>query len=54
MPTTTNSSAAQQTPGKHDRAEACAALKEKAMTDVIPDPKADGCHRHQTLQERLA
>ena len=33
---------AQQTPGKHDRADAVKALKEKAVSEVIPDPDADG------------
>ena len=32
---------AMQTPGKQDRAVATAAVKEKAMADVIPDAKAD-------------
>ncbi|TWU41160.1 Polyribonucleotide nucleotidyltransferase [Novipirellula aureliae] len=34
--------AAQQTPGKQDRADAVKALRNRAMNDVIPDPKADG------------
>lgn len=33
--------AAQQTSGKHDRADACGALRDRAMADVIPDPNAD-------------
>ena len=32
---------AQQTPGKQDRAEAVRDLRDRAMEDVIPDPKAD-------------
>ncbi|KAA1259353.1 Polyribonucleotide nucleotidyltransferase [Rubripirellula obstinata] len=32
---------AQQTSGKQDRAAACSELRNKAMADVIPDPKAD-------------
>ena len=32
--------AAQQTPGKQDRAEACRALRDRAMEEVIPDPDA--------------
>jgi polyribonucleotide nucleotidyltransferase len=34
--------AAQQTPGKQDRAEACRLLNERAMKDVIPNPDAEG------------
>ena len=34
--------AAQQTPGKQDRAAAVKALKERAVSEVIPDPKAEG------------
>ena len=33
---------AQQTPGKQDRADAVKALKDRAMSEVIPDPNADG------------
>ena len=33
---------AMQTPGKHDRADATKAVKEKALAEVIPDPEADG------------
>ncbi len=33
---------AKQTPGKQDRAAAVSALKEKALAEVIPDPKAEG------------
>lgn len=33
---------AQQTTGKQDRADACRALRDKAMSEVIPDPNADG------------
>ena len=33
--------AAKQTAGKQDRADAISALKEKAISDVIPDPDAD-------------
>ncbi len=32
---------AQQTPGKQDRANAVRALRDRAMSEVIPDPKAD-------------
>ena len=32
---------AMQTPGKHDREDAVKALRDRAMGDVIPDPKAD-------------
>ncbi len=32
---------AQQTPGKHDRADAVKALRDRAMGEVIPDPNAD-------------
>ncbi len=31
-----------QTPGKHDRADAVRALRDRAMADVIPDPNAEG------------
>ncbi|WP_372716354.1 polyribonucleotide nucleotidyltransferase [Novipirellula sp.] len=34
--------AAQQTSGKQDRAEAVRNLRDRAMGEVIPDPKADG------------
>ena len=34
--------AAQQTPGKQDRADAVRALRERAMAEVIPDPDAEG------------
>ncbi|MCG8652901.1 MAG: polyribonucleotide nucleotidyltransferase, partial [Pirellulales bacterium] len=34
--------AAQQTPGKQDRAEATSALRDRAMEEVIPDPDAEG------------
>ncbi len=34
--------AAKHTSGKQDRAEACKALKEEALAEVIPDPAADG------------
>ncbi|TWU24422.1 Polyribonucleotide nucleotidyltransferase [Novipirellula galeiformis] len=34
--------AAQRTPGKQDRADAVRSLRERALSDVIPDPKADG------------
>lgn len=34
--------AAQQTPGKQDRADAVRALRDRAMAEVIPDPDADG------------
>lgn len=35
--------AAQQTPGtKADRSNACSALRDRAMAEVIPDPNADG------------
>ncbi len=33
---------AKQTPGKHDRADAVSALKEKALAELIPDADADG------------
>ena len=33
---------AKQTSGKQDRADACAAVKERARDEVIPDPDADG------------
>lgn len=33
---------AQQTPGKQDRAEASSALRDRAMSEVIPDPEAEG------------
>ena len=33
--------AAQQTPGKQDRADAVRALRDRAQADVIPDPTAD-------------
>ena len=33
--------AAQQTPGKQDRADAVRALRDRAQTDVIPDPTAN-------------
>ncbi len=33
---------AQQTPGKQARAEACSALRDRAMAEVIPDPAAEG------------
>ena len=32
---------AMQTPGKHDRSDAVSSLRDRAMADVIPDPKAD-------------
>jgi len=32
--------AAKQTPGKQDRAEACREIKERALSEVIPDPNA--------------
>ena len=32
---------AQQVPGKHDRADACKVLRDRAMEEIIPDPKAD-------------
>lgn len=34
--------AAKQTEGKSARAEACTALKQQALAETIPDPKADG------------
>ena len=34
--------AAKQTEGKLARAEACAAIKEQAVAELIPDPKAEG------------
>ncbi len=34
--------AAQQTPGKQDRADAVRALRDRAMAEVIPDPDAEG------------
>ncbi len=34
--------AAQQTPGKQDRAEAVRTLRDRAMEEVIPDPEAEG------------
>jgi polyribonucleotide nucleotidyltransferase len=34
--------AAKQTPGKQARAEAVKALKDRAISEMIPDPKADG------------
>lgn len=33
---------AKQTPGKQNRAESIAALKQKAISEVIPDPEAEG------------
>ena len=33
---------AQQTPGKQDRADACSALRDRAKSEIIPDPDADG------------
>ncbi|TWT50330.1 Polyribonucleotide nucleotidyltransferase [Rubripirellula amarantea] len=33
---------AQQVVGKHDRADACSVLRDKAMAEVIPDPNAEG------------
>ena len=32
---------AQQVPGKHDRADACKVLRDRAMSEIIPDPNAD-------------
>lgn len=34
--------AAKQTAGKQERADACSALKERAKSEIIPDPDADG------------
>ena len=36
--------AAKQTPGKHDRADACRAVKQEAVETLIPDPDADGAY----------
>jgi polyribonucleotide nucleotidyltransferase len=36
--------AAKQTPGKHDRAEACSVVKKEALETLIPDPNAEGAY----------
>ncbi len=51
---------AKQTPGKHARAEAVAALKQRVVSEMIPDPAAAGAvsadalsHQWHALEERV-
>ncbi|MCA9119847.1 MAG: polyribonucleotide nucleotidyltransferase [Planctomycetales bacterium] len=52
--------AAKQTPGKQARGEACASVKERAISEFIPDPNAEGAicgerfsHVWHDLEERV-
>jgi len=42
---------AKQTGGKQARAEACSALKEKAVAEMIPDPEAEGAVAPEALKK---
>lgn len=44
--------AAKQTEGKHDRAAACAAVKEEALSALIPDPDAEGAFTMASFGKR--